>query len=39
METAQAALFDFAERKGLQPSAGDAKTTQVLQRLVDEAAC
>jgi hypothetical protein len=36
---AQAALIAFVERKELQPSAGDAKTTQVLQRLVAQAAC
>jgi hypothetical protein len=38
-QAAQAALIAFAERKGLQPSTGEAKTTQVLQRLVAEAAC
>jgi hypothetical protein len=36
---AQAALIAFVERKGLQPSMAEAKTTQVLQRLVAEAAC
>ncbi len=36
---AQAALIDFAKGKGLQPSEGETKTTQVLQRLVAEAAC
>lgn len=38
-QAAQAALIAFVEGKGLQPSAGEAKTTQVLQRLVAEAAC
>jgi hypothetical protein len=38
-QAAQAALIAFVERRGLQPSAGEAKTTQVLQRLVAEAAC
>ena len=38
-QAAQAALIAFVERKGLQPSAGEAKTSQVLQRLVAEAAC
>jgi hypothetical protein len=38
-QAAQAALIAFVERKGLQPAAGEAKTTQVLQRLVAEAAC
>jgi hypothetical protein len=38
-QAAQEALIAFVERKGLQPSAGEAKTTQVLQRLVAEAAC
>ena len=37
--TAQAALIAFVEGKGLQLSAGEAKTTQVLQQLVAEAAC
>ena len=36
---AQAALIAFVEREGLQPSMAEAKTTQVLQRLVAEAAC
>ena len=36
---AQAALTAFVEGKGLRPGAGEAKTTQVLQRLVAEAAC
>ena len=38
-QAAQAALIAFVEHNGLQPSAGEAKTTQVLQRLVAEAAC
>jgi len=38
-QAAQAALIAFVEGKGLQQSAGEAKTTQVLQRLVAEAAC
>jgi hypothetical protein len=38
-QAAQAALIAFAEHNGLQPSAGEAKTTQVLQRLIAEAAC
>ncbi len=38
-QAAQTALIAFVERKGLQPNAGEAKTTQVLQRLVAEAAC
>ena len=38
-QMAQAALIAFVEREGLQLSAGEAKTTQVLQRLVDEVAC
>lgn len=38
-EAAQAALVAFVEGMGLRPSAGEAKTTQVLQRLVAEAAC
>ena len=37
-EAAQAALIAFVEGKGLQPTAGEAKTTQVLRRLVAEAA-
>ena len=37
--TAQADLLDFVARKGLRPSAGETKTSQVLQRLVAEAAC
>ncbi len=37
--TAQAALIAFVEGKGLQPSVGETKTAQVLQRLVVEAAC
>jgi hypothetical protein len=42
VETAQAdqaALTAFLEGKGLQPIAGEAKTTQVLQRLVAQTAC
>lgn len=38
-QAAQAALIAFVEHNGLQPSAGEAKTTQVLQRLIAEAAC
>jgi hypothetical protein len=38
-QAAQGALIAFVKGRGLQPSAGDAKTTQVLQRLVTEAAC
>jgi len=38
-QAAQAALMAFVQGKGLQPSVGEAKTTQVLQRLVAEAAC
>ena len=38
-QAAQAALIAFVQGKGLQPSAGEAKTSQVLQRLVAEAAC
>jgi len=38
-QAAQAALITFVERKGLQPGTGEPKTTQVLQRLVAEAAC
>jgi len=38
-QEAQAALIAFVEHNGLQPSAGEAKTTQVLQRLIAEAAC
>ena len=38
-QEAQAALVAFVEHNGLQPSAGEAKTTQVLQRLIAEAAC
>ncbi len=38
-QAAQAALIAFVQGKGLQPIAGEAKTTQVLQRLVAEAAC
>jgi hypothetical protein len=38
-QAAQAALIAFVEDKGLQPSSGEAKTSQVLQRLVAEAAC
>ena len=38
-EAAQAALHAFVERKGLQPSAGEAKTTQVMRELVAVAAC
>jgi hypothetical protein len=38
-EVAQAALIAFVEGKGLQPTPGEAKTTQVLRRLVAEAAC
>jgi hypothetical protein len=38
-QAAQAALIAFVEGKGLQPSAGEAKTTRVLQRLVAQAAC
>ena len=38
-QAAQAALIAFVEGKGLQPSAGEAKTSQVLQRLVADAAC
>ena len=38
-EAAQAALIAFVEGKGLQPTPGEAKTTQVLRRLVAEAAC
>jgi hypothetical protein len=38
-QAAQAALVAFVEGKGLQPNEGEAKTTQVLQRLVAEAAC
>ena len=37
--TAQAALLEFVARQGLRPSAGETKTSQVLQRLVAEAAC
>ena len=36
---AQATLIAFVKRKGLQPSAGEAKTTQVMRRLVAETAC
>jgi hypothetical protein len=35
----QAALVDFVARRGLRPSVGGTKTSQVLQRLVAEAAC
>jgi hypothetical protein len=38
-QAAQEALIAFVEHNGLQPSAGEAKTTQVLQRLIAEAAC
>ena len=38
-EVAQTALNAFVERKGLQPSAGEAKTTQVMRELVTAAAC
>jgi hypothetical protein len=38
-EAAQAALHAFVERKGLQPGGGEAKTTQVMRRLVADAAC
>jgi predicted nucleic acid-binding protein len=38
-QAAQAALLAFVEGKGLQPSGGEAKTTQVLQRLVTQVAC
>ncbi|MET0520800.1 MAG: hypothetical protein ABW156_02325 [Jiangellaceae bacterium] len=38
-EAAQAALHAFVERKGLKPSAGEAKTTQVLRELVAQVAC
>jgi hypothetical protein len=38
-EAAQAALNAFVESKGLQPSAGEAKTTQVMRELVADAAC
>ena len=38
-QAAQAALIAFVERKGLRPNMGEAKTTQVLQRLVAEVAC
>ena len=38
-QAAQAALIAFVEGKGLQTSVGEAKTNQVLQRLVAEAAC
>jgi hypothetical protein len=38
-QMAQAALIAFVEREGLQLSTGEAKTTKVLQRLVDEVAC
>lgn len=38
-QAAQAALIGFVNGRGLQPSVGEAKTTQVLQRLVAEAAC
>lgn len=37
-EAAQAALNAFVERKGLQPSPGEAKTTQVMRELVGAAA-
>jgi hypothetical protein len=37
-EAAQAALNAYVERKGLQPSAGEAKTTRVMRELVAEAA-
>lgn len=36
---AQAALIAFVEGMGLKPSEGETKTSQVLQRLVAEAAC
>jgi hypothetical protein len=35
----QAALIAFVERKGLRQTTGEAKATQVMQRLVAEAAC
>lgn len=38
-QAAQAALIAFVEGKGLKPSVGETKTSQVLQRLVAEAAC
>jgi hypothetical protein len=38
-EAAQAALVAFVEAKGLQPMAGEAKTSLVLRSLVDQAAC
>jgi hypothetical protein len=38
-QAAQGALIAFVEGKGLQSSVGEAKTNQVLQRLVAEAAC
>jgi len=38
-QAAQAALIAFVEGKGLKPSVGETKTSQVLQRLVAEVAC
>jgi hypothetical protein len=38
-QAAQAALIAFVEGKGLKPGVGETKTSQVLQRLVAEAAC
>jgi hypothetical protein len=38
-EAAQAALHAFVERKGLQPGGSEAKTTQVMRRLVAGTAC
>jgi hypothetical protein len=38
-QAAQAALIAFVEAKGLKPSVGETKTSQVLQRLVAEVAC
>ena len=39
VEAAQAALNAFVERKGLQLSRGETKTTQVIRQLVAKAAC